>query len=66
MTNINYNVLINMMQNSKNITIETGKDLGLDDKIKAGARAIGKKIDDPDKDIGTQYSVEKAKERVVD
>jgi hypothetical protein len=55
-----------MMQNSKNITIETRKDLGLDDKIKAGARAIGKKINDPDKDIGTQYSVEKAKERVVD
>jgi hypothetical protein len=30
------------------IKIETGEDVGLDDKIKAGARAVGKKIEDPD------------------
>ena len=29
------------------------------DKIKAGAKAVAKKIDDPDKDIGTEYDKEK-------
>ena len=38
--------------NDKDIKIETEKDVGLDDKIKAGARAIGKKIEDPDRDTG--------------
>ena len=28
----------------KDIKIETDEDVGLDDKIKAGARAVGKKI----------------------
>jgi hypothetical protein len=35
------------MENDKDIKIETGEDVGLDDKIKAGARALGKKIEDP-------------------
>ena len=35
-------------------------------KIKAGARALGKKIEDPDRDTGAEYKAEKAKERVVD
>ena len=34
------------MENDKDIKIETDEDVGLDDKIKAGARAIGKKIED--------------------
>jgi hypothetical protein len=42
------------------------EDVGLDDKIKAGAKAIGKKIEDPDKDMGAEYQQEKAKERLVD
>src|SRR4029079_8175014 len=33
------------------------------DKIKAGAKAVAKKIDDPDKDIGTEYNKEKIKEQ---
>ena len=54
------------MENDKDIKIETGEDVGLDDKIKTGARAVGKKIGDPDKDTGEEYEKEKAKERVVD
>lgn len=34
------------------------------DKMKAGAKAMGKKVTDPDRDLGTEYNVEKAKERV--
>ena len=30
------------MENDKDIKIETDGDVGLDDKIKAGARALGK------------------------
>ncbi len=54
------------MENDKDIKIETDEDVGLDDKIKAGARAIGKKIEDTDRDTGAEYEAEKAKERVVD
>ncbi len=38
------------MGNDKDIKIETDEEVGLDDKIKAGARALGKKIEDPDRD----------------
>jgi hypothetical protein len=54
------------MENDKDIKIETDEDVGLDDKIKAGAKAMGKKIEDPDRDMGTEYEAEKTKERVVD
>ena len=54
------------MNEDKDIKIETGEDVGLDDKIKAGAKTIGKKIQDPDKNTGAEYDAEKAKERVVD
>ncbi len=54
------------MENDKEIKIETDEDVGLDDKIKAGARALGKKVEDPDRDIDAEYEAEKAKERVVD
>jgi hypothetical protein len=50
----------------KDVKIETDEDVGLDDKIKAGAKALGKKIEDPDRDTGAEYEAEKAKERVVD
>ena len=53
------------MENDKDIKIETGEDLGLDDKIKEGARALDKKIEDPDKYTGVEYEAEKAKERVI-
>ena len=33
------------------------------DKIKAGAKAVANKIDDPDKDLGTEYNKEKIKEK---
>ena len=33
------------------------------DKIKAGAKAVANKIDDPDKDLGTEYNKEKLKEK---
>jgi DNA-directed RNA polymerase subunit L len=54
------------MENDKDIKIETEKDVGLDDKIKAGARAIGKKMKDTYKDIDEEYEAEKGKERVFD
>ena len=54
------------MENDKDIKIETEEDLGLDDKIKAGAKALGKKIGDPDSDIGSEYNTEKTIERVED
>ena len=53
-------------ENEKDIKIETGEDVGLDDKIKAGARALGKKVEDPDRDTGQEYEAEKGKERVID
>ncbi|HEY7108742.1 MAG TPA: hypothetical protein VH415_04880 [Nitrososphaeraceae archaeon] len=34
------------------------------DKIKAGAKALGNKIEDPDRDLGTEYNKEKFKENV--
>jgi hypothetical protein len=34
------------------------------DKMKAGAKAMGKKVTDPDRDLGTEYKVEKAKEKL--
>lgn len=40
--------------------------MSVDDKIKAGARAVGKKMEDPDRDTGQEYEAEKGKERVVD
>ena len=53
------------MENDNDIKIETGKDLGLDDKIKEGTRALDKKIEDPDKYTGVEYEAEKAEERVI-
>jgi hypothetical protein len=35
------------MGNDKDIKIETDEDVGLDDKIKAGARALGKRLKTP-------------------
>ena len=34
------------------------------DKVKAGAKAMGKKVTDPERDLGTEYNVENAKERL--
>ncbi len=36
------------------------------DKLKAGAKAVAKKVTDPDKDLGTEYEKEKGKERAGD
>ena len=42
---------------------ETGlEDAG--DKIKAGAKAFGKKVSDPDRDVGDEYQKEKIKENM--
>jgi hypothetical protein len=41
------------------------RDLGdLGDKVKAGAKAMGKKVSDPDRDLETEYNVEKTKEKL--
>jgi hypothetical protein len=36
------------------------------DKLKAGAKAVAKKVTDPDKDLGAEYNKEKGKERAGD
>ena len=54
------------MENDKDIKIETEEDVGLDDKIKARAKALGKKMEDTDRETGKEYEAEKGKERVVD
>ena len=54
------------MENDKDIKIETEEEVGLDDKIKAGAKAVGKKMGDTDRDTGEEYEAEKGKERVLD
>lgn len=43
----------------------TEHDIGnVVDKVKAGAKAKGKKVTDPDRAARTEYNVEKAKERL--
>jgi hypothetical protein len=41
---------------------DDAKDAG--DKMKAGAKATGKKMEDPDRDTNTEYNKEKVKEKV--
>src|SRR5215216_2858146 len=36
------------------------------DKMKAGAKAIGAKMEDPDRDMGAQYEKKKAEEKLKD
>ncbi|MFB5599599.1 MAG: hypothetical protein ACE5SW_05155 [Nitrososphaeraceae archaeon] len=36
------------------------------DKIKAGAKAVGKKLEDPDRDLELEYNKEKVKEDIKD
>jgi hypothetical protein len=36
------------------------------DKLKAGAKAVAKKVTDPDRDLGAEYEKEKGKERAKD
>jgi hypothetical protein len=36
------------------------------DKLKAGAKAVAKKVTDPDRDLGEEYEKEKGKERAED
>jgi len=54
------------MDNDKDIEIKREEDLGLDEKIKAGAKAVGRKIGDPESDIASEYDTEKTIERVED
>jgi hypothetical protein len=44
---------------------KSDSDLGdAGDKVKAGAKAMGKKLGDPDRDLETEYNVEKTKEKL--
>jgi hypothetical protein len=46
---------------------EAERDLeGTGDKIKAGARAMGAKMEDPDRDLDTQYQKKKTEEKLKD
>jgi len=57
-----YEVKSKVEVNRKSETERDLEDAG--DKIKAGAKAVGNKINDPDKDLGTEYDKEKFKEKV--
>jgi hypothetical protein len=57
-----YEVKSKVEVNRKSETERDLEDAG--DKIKAGAKAVGNKIKDPDKDLGTEYDKEKIKEKV--
>ena len=54
------------MDNDKDIEIKREENLKLDEKIKSGAKAVGRKIGDPESDIGSEYETEKTIERVND
>ncbi len=54
------------MENDKDIEIKREEELGLDEKIKAGAKAVSRKIGDPESDIGSEYDTKKTLERVED
>jgi hypothetical protein len=54
------------VDNDNEIEIKREEDLGLDEKIKAGAKAVGRKIGDPESDIGSVDNTEKTIERVED
>jgi hypothetical protein len=47
-------------ENKKKDTKNTLDEAG--DKLKAGAKAVANKLDDTDKDTGTEYKKEKLKE----
>jgi hypothetical protein len=47
---------------AKTDTEEELEDVG--DKVKAGAKAFGKKVADPDKDLESEYQKEKIKEKM--
>lgn len=49
-------------EDTKTDTEEELEDAG--DKVKAGAKAFGKKVADPDKDIESEYEKEKIKEKM--
>jgi len=49
-------------EDTKNDTEEKLEDAG--DKVKAGAKAFGKKVADPDKDLESVYQKEKIKEKM--
>jgi len=50
----------NKKRDTKNALDEAG------DKLKAGAKAVANKIDDPDRDVDTEYKKEKLKEEAKD
>jgi len=54
------------MKNDKDIKIKGEGDLGLDEKIKAGAKVVDRKIGDPGSDLDSEYDTEKTIERVDD
>jgi hypothetical protein len=56
-----YKVKSKVEVNRKSDAEQDLEDAG--DKIKAGVKAVGNKIKDPDKDLGTEYDKEKIEEK---
>ncbi len=54
-----------MVDVEKKVERKTGAEQDIDnaaDKANAGAKAMGKKVTDLDRDLGTEYNLQKAKE----
>ena len=49
----------------EDIKIDTYEDVEVNDKIKAGESNLGTVIEDPDKDMYSEYQAEKTRERVI-
>jgi hypothetical protein len=51
--------------NSEEALDDAGEELeNAGDKVKAGAKAVGNKLADPDRDLETEYQKEKIKEKL--
>ena len=51
--------------NSQEVLEEAGEELeNAGDKVKAGAKAVGNKLADTDRDLDTEYQKEKIKEKL--
>ncbi|MDQ3852475.1 MAG: hypothetical protein M3299_06545 [Thermoproteota archaeon] len=54
---------------SREVDTKSGVERDMEDagdKMKAGAKAMGAKMEDPDRDMGAQYEKKKAEERLKD
>ena len=57
--------MVNKFEVESDTKTDTEEDLeNAGDKIKAGAKVVANKVNDSDKDLGTEYDKEQVKEKV--